>query len=190
MLNCDCLEVIVCVFWPTVCKMVPPMLSDHCLSCRSVCPICDVGVLSPNGWMDHDETWHGGRPRPRPHCVRWRPSSPSPKGAQPSQFLVHVSCGQMAEWIKMPLGRIVGLGPGDIVIWGPSSPSPKRRTAAPTFRPMSVVANVLDGSRCHWYGGRPWPRPHCVISGTPLSSPKGAQASQFLVHVSCGQTAG
>ena len=29
-----------------------------------------------NGWMDQDATWYGGRPRPRPHCVRWEPSSP------------------------------------------------------------------------------------------------------------------
>ena len=24
----------------------------------------------PNGWMDQDATWYGGRPRPRPRCVR------------------------------------------------------------------------------------------------------------------------
>jgi len=41
------------------------MLSDSCLS---VCPVCD-GVLWPNGWMNQDESWHGGGPRPRPHCV-------------------------------------------------------------------------------------------------------------------------
>jgi len=34
--------------------------------------------------MDQDATWYGDRPRPRPHCVRWGPSSP--KGAQPSIF--------------------------------------------------------------------------------------------------------
>jgi len=28
-------------------------------------------LLWPNGWMDQDPTWYGGRPRPRPHCVRW-----------------------------------------------------------------------------------------------------------------------
>jgi len=28
-------------------------------------------VLWPNGWMDQDATWFGGRPRPWPHCVRW-----------------------------------------------------------------------------------------------------------------------
>jgi len=36
-----------------------------------VCPVCGVGVLWPHGSMDQDETWHGGRPRPRPHCARW-----------------------------------------------------------------------------------------------------------------------
>jgi len=47
-------------FGATVCKTVRPMLLDLCLSCLSV---CNVGVFWPNGWMDQDETWHGGRPR-------------------------------------------------------------------------------------------------------------------------------
>ena len=42
----------------------------------SVLSVRNVGVLWPNGWIDQDETWHGGRTRPRPHCVRWRPSCP------------------------------------------------------------------------------------------------------------------
>jgi len=33
-------------------------------------------VLLPNGSIDQDATWYGGMPRPRPHCVRWGPSSP------------------------------------------------------------------------------------------------------------------
>jgi len=73
-------------FWVTVCKTVRPVLSDRCLSCP-VClsyPVCDVGVLWPNGWTDQNETWHAGRPRPRPHCVGWGPTSP--KGAQPPIF--------------------------------------------------------------------------------------------------------
>jgi len=53
-------------FWATVCKTVRPMLSDGCLSCLFDCPICDVGVLWPNGWMDKDETWYEGRPRSWP----------------------------------------------------------------------------------------------------------------------------
>jgi len=43
-------------------------------------------LLWPNGWMDQDETWHGGRPPPSPNCVKWGPSSPSPKGHIPPNF--------------------------------------------------------------------------------------------------------
>ena len=58
----------------------------------SVCPVCgDVGVLWLNGWMDQHEIWHGSKPRS--HCVRWGPSSPSPKVHNP-QFSAHVCCGQ------------------------------------------------------------------------------------------------
>jgi len=38
-------------------------------------PIFGPCLLWPNGWMDQDATWYGGRPRPRPNCVRWGPSS-------------------------------------------------------------------------------------------------------------------
>jgi len=92
-------------------KTVRPMLSfccPVCLSCLSVClclSVCNVGVLWPNGWADQDETWHAGRPRLWPHCVRWGPSSHSPKEARP-----------------------------------------------PNFRPISVAAKWLHGSRCHLVG--------------------------------------
>jgi len=91
-------------FWATVCKTVRLMLSDRCPVWLS-CLVCNVGVLWPNGCMHQDETWHVGRPMPRPwsHCVRWGPSSRSPKGHSP-QFSARICCGQMAKWIKMPLG--------------------------------------------------------------------------------------
>jgi len=101
------------IFWATVCKTVRPMLSDRCLSVCPVLSVCNVGALWPNGWMDQDETWRAGRPRPRTHCVRWRPSSPPQRGTAPPQFLAHICCGQRAAWVKMPLGMEVGVG----VIW-------------------------------------------------------------------------
>jgi len=66
------------------------MLSDRC----PVCPVCNVGVPWPNGWMDQDATWYMGRPRPRPDCVRWGPGSPTERGtaAAPPSFSV---CGQV-----------------------------------------------------------------------------------------------
>jgi len=53
-------------------------------------PIFGPCLLWPNGCMY--TTWYGGKPRPRRHCVRWEPSSPSPKGAQPPIF------GQCPLW--------------------------------------------------------------------------------------------
>ena len=34
-------------------------------------PIFSPFLLWPNGCMDQDATWYGGRPPPRRHCVRW-----------------------------------------------------------------------------------------------------------------------
>jgi len=107
----------VCGFWATVCKTVCPVLSDQLSVCLSVCPLCNVRALCPNGWTDQDETWQAGRPRPWPQCVRWGPSSPPPKGLSP-QFSAHICCGQIAAWIKMPLGMKLGLSPGDFVLDG------------------------------------------------------------------------
>jgi len=36
----------------------------------SVCPVCEIAVLWPSGWLDQDETWRANRPRRWPHCVR------------------------------------------------------------------------------------------------------------------------
>jgi len=43
----------------------------------------------------------------------------------------------------MPLDIEVGIGGGDCVRWGPSSP-PQKMGTVPNFRPMSIVAKQLD----------------------------------------------
>jgi len=67
-------------------------------SSRAASPIFGPFLLWPNGWMHQDGTWYWGRPQPRRLCVRWGPSSPSPKrGRSPlTQFSAHVYCGQTA----------------------------------------------------------------------------------------------
>jgi len=52
----------------------------------SVCPVCNIGVLSPNGWIDQEENWRAGRPWPWPHCVRRGPSSPPPQSSTSPSF--------------------------------------------------------------------------------------------------------
>jgi len=111
-------------------------------------PIFGPCLLWPNGWMDQDETWHGtgSRPWPWPHCVSWGPSSPPPKGHSP-QFSAHFCCGQTARWIKVPLGREIGLGPGDIVLDRDPAPPPQRGTAPPPiFGPCLLWPNGWMGS--------------------------------------------
>jgi len=49
----------------------------------------------------------------------------------------------------MPLGMEIGLGLGHIVLNGDPPPLPKKGAQPSNFRPMSVVAKRLDGSRCH-----------------------------------------
>jgi len=58
-------------------------------------------------------------------------------------------CGQTDVWIKMPLGMEVGLGPGHIVLDGDPALPPPTGGGAPNFRPMSIMAKRLDGSRWH-----------------------------------------
>jgi len=72
---------------------------------------------------------------------------PPPKKKTGGQ--AHVYCGQTAAWIKMQLGMKVGLGPGHTVLDGDLVPPPQKGATAPNFRPMSIVHQWLDGSRCH-----------------------------------------
>jgi len=101
-------------------------------------PIFGPCLLQPNGWMDQDATWCGGRPRPMPHCARWGPSSSKEEDTAP-QFSAHVCCGQMAGWIKLPLG--MELRQGHIALDGnrrdPAPPGNRGTTA--TFRPIFIV---------------------------------------------------
>jgi len=68
------------------------------LSSLSVCPVCDVRALWTNGWTDQDETWHAGRPRLWPHCIRWEPISVPQRGGggAPPNFL---PISVVAKWL-------------------------------------------------------------------------------------------
>ena len=97
-------------------------------------------VLWPNGCMDQDATWYGGRPQPWPHCVRWGPSSqltPSPlknsRGTSRPHFSAHVLWpnGWMDQDVTWQEGSC--LGPGDIVLDGEPAPLKRGTTSRPTL---------------------------------------------------------
>ena len=70
----------------------PPPLKGH-----NSPPNFGAYLLRPNGCMDQDVTWYGGRPRPRRLCVRWGPRLPKRgRGRAPPKFSAHVYCGQTA----------------------------------------------------------------------------------------------
>jgi len=130
-------------------------------------------LLWPNGWIDQDGTWDGGRPHPRRLCVRWRPSPLPKKGSEPRpQFSSHV-CGQTAVLIKIPLGTEVGLSPGDFVLDGDHS-HPKKGWS----HPLQFSVHVYCGQMTGWIkmalgvedvGLGPG---HIVLDGDPAHPPK------------------
>jgi len=111
------------------------------------------------------------------------------RGTDP-QYSTHVCCGQMAGWIKMPLGVEEGLSPGDFVLEGDPAPSsPKRGRNPPIFGPCILWPNSWINQDGTWRGGGPQSRPHCARWGCSSPPPKRGQSPQFSAHVYCGQTA-
>jgi len=104
------------------------------------------------------------------HIVLDEDSAPSlPKGTEPSpNFQPYICCGQMAVWIKMPLGLEEGLSPCDFVF----DPSPKGGGApSPIFGPCPLWPNGWMGQDGIWHRVGPWPRLHYARLG-PSSPPK------------------
>jgi len=101
-------------------------------------------LLWPNGWMDEDATWYEGRPRPRPHCIRWVPALRKTGTAAPPSFrpvsvvatVAHLSycwalvlmwCDvQLPEMSRPPWGQSFGLGLGTL-------------SPPPTFCPLPLI---------------------------------------------------
>jgi len=107
-------------------------------------PIFGPCLLSPNSLMDQDETWHGGRPWPRPHCARWGRSTPK-KGYSlpifgPCLLWPNGSMDQDGTWH----GGRPWLRP-HCVRWGPAPP---KRAWPPIFGPCLLCPTVTHRSYC------------------------------------------
>ena len=92
-------------------------------------------VLWSDSCMDQDATWYGVDLGLRDIVFDVDPATPRKKGTStPTQFLAHVYCGQMAGWMKTPVGMDVDLGPGHIVLDGVPAPV-KGAQQPPIFNP-------------------------------------------------------
>jgi len=89
-------------------------------------------LLWPNGSMDQDAIWCGGRPQPTNIVLDGDPAPPLKKGHNSPNFRP-IYYGQTAGLIMMKLGAEVGLGPGYTVLDGDPAPRPPRSTALPNF---------------------------------------------------------
>jgi len=142
--------------------------------------------------MDQDETWHAGRLRLRPHCVRWGPSSPPQKGTAP-QFSAHICCGQMDGWNGLrrhSSGREVDLSRGHVVLWGPIFPFQKRGQSPPPpkkFCPCLLWPNGWMEMPLDMEVG--FGSAHIALDGDP-APPKRGTAPHISADVYCGETAG
>ena len=114
-------------------------------------PIFGPRLLWPNGCMDQDVSWHGGRPGPTRHCVRWRHNYAQKKGTPtPPNFgpclLWHSGwvdedatwCGSRPRPRPHCIRQVGETG---------SQLSAKGAQQPPSFRPMSIVATVAHQLR-------------------------------------------
>jgi len=105
----------------------------------------------------------------------------------PTQFAVHVYCGQMAAWMKMPIGTEVGLGLRNIVFdVDPATPRKKAHPHPPNFGVCLLWPNGGTDEHAAWYGSRHRPRPHCTRRGSSSHERGTAPPPLFSSHVYCG----
>jgi len=96
------------------------------------------------------------------------------KGAPPpppNKNAAHAYYGQRAAWIKMPLGTLIDLGPGHIVLDG--DPALPQGAQPPVFGPCLLWPDGSMERDATWYERRPRPWRHCFRWG-PAPSQKAA----------------
>ena len=132
-----------------------------CSVCLS-CPVCNVGVLWPNGCMDQDKLGiqvglgpghivSDGYPAPCPH------TGTAPLNFRPIYLLwPNGWIDQDATWYE----RRPGPKP-HCARWGTSSP-PQKGAQLPNFGPCLLWPNGWVDQDATLYDGRPRPGQHCV----------------------------
>jgi len=72
-------------------------------------------------------------------------------GTAAPHFSAHACCGQMAGWLKMPLGMEVGLGCDHIVLDAdPAASPPKKGHSPPIFGPCLFWPNSWMDQDATW----------------------------------------
>jgi len=117
---------------------------------HSSAPIFGPCLLWLNCWMDQDAIWYGGRPPPRPLCLRWH-LAPVENAHSSPHFSAHVYRGQTAGCIRIPLGTEIGLGPGDVVLDGDPVPPRKLDSSSYFSAHFAVARSPISAAAEHFY---------------------------------------
>jgi len=129
-------------------------------------PIFGTYLLRPNGCIDQDVTWYGGRPRPRRLCV--------PKK---NKFLLQPN-GWMDEAGTWHGG--IASAQATLCYMGTQPLPPKGgRAPSPIFGPFLLWPNDCMHQNATWYRARPRPRRLCVTWGPRSPPSKGHRSPIF-----------
>jgi len=127
--------------------------------------------------MDHDATWYGVKPRPRPHCVRWGPRSSQKRHVQQPPPLFSPRLLWPNGWMDHDATWYGGIGLCQChsVLDGNPAHPPKGPQQPPLFGACLLWPNGWMDQDATWYGGRPRPRRLCFRWGTNFPLGKWAQ---------------
>ena len=164
-------------FWATVCKTVHPVLSDYCLS---VCPVCDVGVMWPNSWIDKDETWRQALAAAT--LCQMGTELPLPKrGTAPSFRRMSV----VAKWLDVLRCYLMWRQASALATLCQMGTHPSKGTthAAPVFGPCLWWQDSWMDQDPTWQGGRHCSSRHYVRWGAAPPPPSGKGPSINCHHL-------
>jgi len=107
--------------WMDVCARWEPIPSKRHISSLifGPCP------LWPKGWMDPGTIWYGGRPRPRPHCIRWGTAASQNRYSYTTKIFIRLSVvAKRLDGLRYYLLlRYTLRSKRHCVRWGPSTPT-------------------------------------------------------------------
>ena len=124
---------------------------------------------------------------PTRHCVRWGPSSPSPKGAQPPNFRPMSVVAKRLDGLRCHLVWRQASAQATLCSMRIQLSPAKGHTHSlhPIFGSCLLWPNGWMYEDDTWYGSIHLGPRHIVLDGIPALRERGT-ASHFSVHIYCG----
>jgi len=151
-------------------------------------PIFGPCPLRPNGCMNQDATWYGGRPQPRRHCVRWGSLSPKRGPSTLPNFRTMSIVAKRLDGSRWNLAWRWALVQATLCYMG-TQPLAKKGAEPPPQFSAHFYCDQTAGCIKMPLGMEVVLNPGHFVMGTQPASPKRGHSPQFSAHVCCGQMA-